>query len=118
MEKEAAHAFVQDWLEAWNTRDMPRILAHYDENIEMRSPLIARFGVQADGCLRGKPALSAYGHKALSLHPDVRFELEAVLLGFNSLVIHSRLLTGRRVAEVLTFNDGGRVCRSHAHYEV
>jgi len=118
MDKEAAHAFVQDWLEAWNTKDLPRILAHYAEDIEMRSPLIARLGVQPDGCLRGKPALSAYWHKALNLHPEVRFDLEGVLVGVNSLVIHYRLPTGRRAAEVMAFNEGGRVCRSHAHYEV
>lgn len=117
MNKERARAFAQDWLDAWNTRDMPRILAHYDDAFEMHSPLIAQVGVQPDGCLRGKPAVAAYWRQALSLHPQVRFTLEAVLVGVSSLVIHYRLPSGRRVAEVMAFNEAGLVIRSHAHYE-
>jgi hypothetical protein len=117
MNKERAHAFVQDWLDAWNTRDMPRILAHYDDEFEMHSPLIGQMGAKSGGCLRGKPAVAAYWAQALSLHPQVRFELESVLVGVNSLVIQYRLPNARKVAEVMAFNEVGRVVRSHAHYE-
>lgn len=37
--KEQAHAFATDWIESWNTHDLGRIMAHYDENILYHSAL-------------------------------------------------------------------------------
>ena len=36
-----ALAFAREWVDAWNSRDLDRIMAHYTEDFEMTSPLIA-----------------------------------------------------------------------------
>jgi ketosteroid isomerase-like protein len=32
--------FASDWIAAWNSHDLDRILAHYEDDFEMTSPLI------------------------------------------------------------------------------
>ena len=34
------HAFAEEWITAWNTHDLDRILSHYAEDIVFRSPVI------------------------------------------------------------------------------
>jgi len=112
-----AQHFATDWLAAWNAHDLPRILSHYSDDFEMRSPVITQITGRADGCLQGKDAVGAYWQKALARFPDLRFEPICTLVGIDSVVIHYVGATGKRVAEVFTFNETGLVCRAHAHYE-
>ena len=35
-----AELFASDWIAAWNSHDLDRILAHYEDDFEMTSPLI------------------------------------------------------------------------------
>ena len=34
--------FAADWIDAWNSQDLERILAHYADNFEMSSPGIVK----------------------------------------------------------------------------
>jgi tripartite-type tricarboxylate transporter receptor subunit TctC len=52
-EVEAQH-FAVDWIEAWNSRDLERVLAHYADRFEMSSPFIARIAGEPSGRLRGR----------------------------------------------------------------
>ena len=53
---EAAHlaALGREWIAAWNSRDLERVLALYAENSEMTSDRIPALGFDASGTLRGK----------------------------------------------------------------
>lgn len=51
-----AERFARQWVEAWNAHDLERILAHYEDDFERTSPVIARLAGEASGTLRGKPA--------------------------------------------------------------
>ena len=56
----AARWFAYEWIDAWNAHDLPRILSHYRDDFEMRSPLIVeRMGI-VEGVLRGKAAIGPY----------------------------------------------------------
>jgi ketosteroid isomerase-like protein len=101
-----AQKFATEWQDAWNSHDLDRILAHYDEDVTFSSPTIKRFNADPSGTVRGKAALREYWSKGLSLIPDLHFEVMDVRAGVDSLVIDYRNQIGGRVYEVLTFRDG------------
>jgi hypothetical protein len=40
MEKGFAERFAKEWVAAWNSHDLELILAHYEDDFEMSSPII------------------------------------------------------------------------------
>jgi len=110
-----ANEFARDWIEAWNSHDLDRVLAHYDEDFEMRSPFIAAFAGESSGRLRGKPQIRRYWEIALKRVPNLRFELLEVFSGVHSLVIRYRGHKGL-VAEMFSFGPSGKVISASAHY--
>lgn len=110
----AAH-FAEEWIAAWNSHDLERVLAHYSDDFEMSSPYIARIAGEPSGMLKGKVAVSAYWAKALKRMPDLRFELVETLAGVDSVVLYYRS-AGGMAAEVFIFDTRGKVARAHAHY--
>lgn len=112
----ASH-FAREWIDAWNAHDLPRVLAHYEDDFEMASPRIVDVAGEPSGILRGKESVGAYWRKAMTLVPDLHFELVGTFLGAESVALHYRNQAGRLVVETLTFNPGGLVRRAAAHYE-
>jgi hypothetical protein len=41
MDRADAAAFVDDWLAAWNSHDLGRILAHFADDVTFTSPVFA-----------------------------------------------------------------------------
>lgn len=115
-----AQQFAQEWIAAWNARDLDAVLAHYDDDIVFTSPFIIRIAGEPSGTLRGKSALRPYFEKALAAVPDLRFELIDVYKGVDSVVLNYRSYRGggsALAAEVLIFSAGGKVIRGFANYE-
>lgn len=113
--REQADRFAHEWIEAWNSHDLERILAHYSDDFIMSSPRIAVIAHGPSGVLHGKPAVSAYWAKALALLPELQFKLLATFVGADSVAIHYEGTRGPAV-EVFFFNQAGLVCRAAAHY--
>jgi ketosteroid isomerase-like protein len=44
----------REWIAAWNAHDLDRILAHYAEDVEFRSPFVAKLMGRSDGLVRGR----------------------------------------------------------------
>lgn len=99
--------FPQIWLDDWNSHDIERILAHYDEAVRFLSPF-ARV-LTGSGVIEGKAALRAYWGPALANRPELRFRIEAAYFGHQSLSLHYRDERDRSVMETLVFNDAGQV---------
>lgn len=116
MNKQQAASFAREWIEAWNAHDLSRALSHYAEDFQKSSPFIAVVTGGASGTLTGKERIAAYWRAALEKMPDLRFELESVLTGADSLVIVYRTNHGRQAAEVFFFDESGLVTRAAAHY--
>ena len=114
---EWARKFAAEWIAAWNAHDLERILSHYTDDFEMQSPLIVeRLGVSS-GVLQGKAAIRPYWEKGLAAQPPLHFELQETLLGIDTLAIYYLSTTrNRMVAEVLRFNEEGRVVGGAALY--
>ena len=115
MTREQAEHFANDWIAAWNSHDLTRILAHYSDDFTMSSPRIAIVANEPSGVLVGKQAIGVYWEKALALAPTLHFKLQATYVGANSVALHYEGARGPAI-EVFFFNDAGLVCRAAAHY--
>ncbi|HPS88389.1 MAG TPA: nuclear transport factor 2 family protein [Methanosarcina vacuolata] len=111
-----AQEFAREWIEAWNSHNIDRILDHYSEDFEMTTPMIVLVMNDQTGTLKGKKNVKPYWEKALEKVPDLWFELLDVFVSVNSLVIYYKAVFGKRAAKVLFFREDGKVNRSIAHY--
>lgn len=110
-----AKRFAESWIAAWNSHDLERILSHYAEDFEMGSPRIAIVAGEPSGKLKGKAAIGPYWRKALELSPHLHFEHISTFVSADSIIIHYKGVRGLS-AEVLFFNDEGKVVKAAAHY--
>lgn len=112
-----AHAFAVEWCDAWNSGVLERVMAHYTDDFEMASPIIAQRGIDPGGVLKGKAAVGAYWGAALATaNPPIRFELIAAYAGARSVSIHYRSVGRKYVVETLTFDDDRRAIKGSACY--
>ena len=117
MNIEQAQAFAEEWIAAWNSHDLDRILSHYEDDFTMASPMIVQSMHEPSGQLAGKEAVALYWAKALDRYPDLHFEILHVLAGAGSVTIVYRGVRGLS-AEVFHFADSGKVLAAYAHYIV
>lgn len=111
-----AEAFARDWIAAWNSRNLEAILSHYAPNIIFLSPTAER--LTGNGRVEGIAALRAYWRAGLDIIPELRFELQSVLVGHDCLTILYRNHRDQQVAETVEFGSDGKVVRSFACYGV
>ena len=116
MTKGEAWNLANHWVAAWNAHDLDLIMAHYDDAIELISPVAARLLGTADGRVAGKANLRAYFQRGLEAYPDLQFRLEDVLWGINSIVLYYSNQKGTRTAEFMELSAGGKVARVVANY--
>jgi hypothetical protein len=114
--RDAALKFAQQWVKAWNLHDLDKILAHYADDCELISPLVATVMNKPSGTLKGKEQIREYWEKALDRVPDLSFELIEVLTGVNSITIYYQTIFGRLAAEVMFFDRDRKVVRTVVHY--
>ena len=108
--------FAAEWIEAWNSHDLDRILSHYAEDIEVTSPMI-QFALGVDnGTVRGKETVRQYWAAALQKMPDLHFELVEATQSVNSIALYYKSVMGRMAIETMFFNEKGKVKKVIAHY--
>lgn len=110
-----AQTFAAEWIAAWNSHDLSRILRHYSADFEMSSPVIVQLMGEPSGKLVGQTAVGDYWAKALARLPDLHFELTTFYIGVDSLTLCYNGPRGQS-AEVFHFNSQGLVVRAYAHY--
>ena len=113
---EFAEHFAAEWVAAWNSHDLSRIMAHYADDFEMSSPVIVQFLGDPTGTLKGKSAVSGYWAMALNMIPDLQFELISTLVGVTSITLYYKGAKERLVAEVFQFGEDGMIVKATAHY--
>ena len=62
-------ALGREWISAWNSHDLERILALYTEDAEMTSDRIQALGLEPSGTLRGKESFGCTGARRSSCCP-------------------------------------------------
>jgi ketosteroid isomerase-like protein len=112
-----AREIAEDWVAAWNARDLERILSHYAEDVVFSSPtVVTRYG-EPSGVLRGKSALREHFRRGLATFgTNVRFTLVDVLAGVNGYTIYYSRETGATVVDTVIVNPWGKGVQVHAHY--
>jgi hypothetical protein len=111
-----AKHFAAEWIDAWNSHDLERILSHYSDDFEMTSPLIIQRIGEPSGTLKGKVAVGAYWQIGLTATPPLKFELINSLIGVDSITLYYRRHSGKLAAEVMIFNQDKLVIKGIAHY--
>jgi len=114
--REDAWNLANHWVAAWNAHDLDLILMHYDDAVELTSPVAGQLLSTSDGKVIGKANLRAYFQRGLSAYPELRFRLEDVLWGVNSVVLYYTNHKGTRTAEFMELSASGKVVRVVANY--
>jgi len=114
--KEEAWKLAEEWVAAWNAHDLERIVAHYEDGVELTSPVAAQLlGIQG-GKVVGKANLRAYFQRGLAAYPELQFRLEDVFWGVSSVVLVYKNQKGTRTAEFMELSAAGKVARVVANY--
>jgi predicted ester cyclase len=114
--KDEAWKLANHWVAAWNAHDLDLIMTHYDDAVELTSPVAARLLEKPDGKVVGKANLRAYFQRGLEAFPELHFHLEDVLWGLNSVVLYYTNQKGTRTAEFMELSATGKVVRVVANY--
>jgi predicted ester cyclase len=113
-----ARRFAQEWVDGWNSHNLDRILAHYDENVCLVSPVALRLLNNGNGVVQGKGALQEYFRRGLEAFPNLHFDLIDVLWGMETIVLYyANQERGTKTAEVMLLTPAGRVRCVWANYD-
>jgi ketosteroid isomerase-like protein len=114
--KAAAWKLAEHWIAAWNAHDLESIMTHYEDAIELTSPVAAQLLGTPAGKVNGKANLRAYFQRGLEAYPELHFRLEEVFLGVSSVVLLYTNQKGTRSAEFMELSAIGKVARVVANY--
>jgi predicted ester cyclase len=114
--KDDAWSLANHWVAAWNAHDLDLIMTHYEDAVELTSPVAARLLGTSDGKVVGKANLRAYFQRGLGAFPELHFHLEDVLWGLNSVVLYYTNQKGTRTGEFMELSATGKVIRVVANY--
>ena len=109
---------ANDWVAAWNAHDLDAIMSHYEDAIELTSPVAAQLLGAPGGKVVGKENLRAYFQRGLDAYPELQFQLEDVLGGVSSVVLYYTNQKGTRTGEFMELSTAGKVARVVAHYSI
>jgi hypothetical protein len=119
MTYDAMMRFAEDWVSAWNRRDVDAVLAHYADAAQFTSP-IAR-SVVGRPVLRNKQELADYWRGALSRISTLEFTLDHAAWDERRRelnVVYEANLNGerKRACEIMRFDAEGRQISGEALY--
>lgn len=109
---------ANDWVAAWNSHDLDAIMSHYDDAVELTSPVAAQLLGIPNGKVIGKANLRSYFQRGLEAFPELHFDLENVLSGLNSVVLNYKNQKRTRTAEFMELSAARKVTRVIAHYSL
>lgn len=100
---------AQDWIAAWNRRDIDAVLADFAADACFRSPLARQ--LTGNATLAGQAAIGAYWRQALGRIGTLRFRLLRAICdeADQSMVVHFESTfdgTTRHACEIFVFREG------------
>ena len=109
-------ALGREWIAAWNSHDLERILALYAEDAEMTSDKIKALGLAESGTLRGKENLRVYWRRAFQLLPNLHFDLIDTYVSPDSVVVFYQNERGAQICEYLRLDERGKIRQGSANH--
>ena len=116
MTKDEAWNLANDWVAAWNAHDLDRIMTHYDDAVELTSPVAAQLLGRPEGKVVGKANLRSYFQRGLQAYPELNFRLDDVLWGMSSVVLYYINQRGTHAGEFMELSTTGKIIRVVANY--
>jgi hypothetical protein len=116
MTKDEAWKLAEHWIAAWNAHDLDLIMTHYENAIELTSPVAAQLLGIPTGKVLGKTNLKAYFQRGLDAYPELHFHLKDVFVGVSSVVLFYTNQKGTLTAEFMELSAIGKVARVVANY--
>jgi predicted ester cyclase len=108
--------FTEHWIAAWNSHNLEVIMSHYEDDVELISPVAAQILQDPSGRVVGKDALRNYFRRGLEAYPNLTFTLKDMLWGLNSVVLYYENQKGTCTAEYMEISPNGKVARVVANY--
>ena len=106
----------REWIAAWNSHDLERVLSLYAEDSEMTSDKIPVFGFDPSGTLRGKDRIRAYWGTALKQLPNLHFDLIDTYVSPDSIVVFYQNERGAKICEYLRLDAEGKIKQGSANH--
>jgi uncharacterized protein (TIGR02246 family) len=106
----------REWIAAWNSHDLERVLSLYAEDSEMTSDKIPVFGFDPSGTLRGKDKIRAYWGTALKQLPNLHFDLIDTYVSPDSIVVFYQNERGAKICEYLRLDAEGKIKQGSANH--
>ena len=78
--------------------------------------LLLREWVFTQGNIVGKEAVGKYWVKSLQKHPELKFVLQDVYVGVDTIIVHYTNVGNRMVCESFRFNSFGKVIAAASHH--
>lgn len=117
MSEERCMAYAREWIDAWNSHDLDRIMSHYAEGLEFTSPLVLHRCPDLDGAIHDLDRLRAYFSVSLHEGSTLAFKLVEVLRGVNGFCMYYANGRGGHTAEYVEIDENDKatkviVCRT------
>jgi hypothetical protein len=109
-------ALAEHWINAWNARDLARIMHHYADDVEFEVNTAVTRWNKADGTLRGIGELREHFRRGLELAPDLYFDLEEIFFVPGGYAVLYRRENGNRVVDAVELDARGKARRVKAFY--
>ena len=117
--RDALLALARAWLDAFNSRDLERLVALYADDAVHTSPKLRAQRPETNGEIRGKAALRAWWHDAMTRLTGLHYEGKHLSAGDSRVVMeYERQNPGEAsymVAETLVVS-AGRIVSSHVYH--
>jgi ketosteroid isomerase-like protein len=119
MNEEQMRAFAEEWVSAWNRRDLEAVLRPLADDARFSSPRARELTGQA--MVVGRKAIEEYWRRALDRMGTMVFRLDHVVADPKQgamVVVYDRLLDGKsiRACEIMRFDESGRQVWGEALY--
>ena len=104
------------WIKALNSGELETMMSYYDDNVVLYSPAVVRRWELQSGRLEGKAAVEKHFRRAFNEMPGMRLTLQQMLIGVESVVLFYQREDGHPAADVVFFNEAGKVKEVRAYY--
>jgi ketosteroid isomerase-like protein len=98
------------WLEAFNTKQLERLLDLYDDNAEHYSPKLKLRMPETNGLVKGKDAMRIWWQDAFDRLPTLHYKVKTITANTDRVFMeYTRTVQGEEdmdVAEVLVVKEG------------
>jgi ketosteroid isomerase-like protein len=111
-------SLAADWIDAWNKRDIDRIMSHYADDVEFHSPTVNKRWNITEGKLVGKEKLKQHFLKGFEEMPDLHFEFVELVPEKDSMIITYKRETGQIVSDYMRMNENGKALLVNAYYHL